>query len=131
MQTVKIYRLEHLPRSTASLIYEGQREAARVWNLCKDLHKEARINHTVWANRNELHRLTKGKFALCAQTVQQINQAFLANVDTTREVRKQNPKIRYPWKDKRFYPILFPRQAINIRTGVLCCQWVEVVNQLF
>lgn len=117
MQTVKIYRLEHLPRSTASLIYEGQREAARVWNLCKDLHKEARINHTVWANRNELHRLTKGKFALCAQTVQQINQAFLANVDTTREVRKQNPKIRYPWKDKRFYPILFPRQAINIRTG--------------
>lgn len=117
MQTVKIYRLEHLPRSVASLIYQGQREAARVWNFCKDLHKEARINHALWANRDELHRLTKGKFALCAQTVQQINQAFLANVETTREVRKQNRQIRYPWKDKRFYPILFPRQAISIKPG--------------
>lgn len=117
MQTVKIYRLPNLPHSVASLIYEGQREAARVWNFCKDLHKEARINHTSWANRNELHRLTKGKFALCAQTVQQINQAFLANVDTTREVRKRNHKIRYPWKDKRFYPILFPRQAVTVKPG--------------
>lgn len=117
MQTVKIYRLHNLPPKVASLIYEGQREAARVWNFCKDLHKEARINHTRWASRNDLHRLTKGKFALCAQTVQQINQAFLANVDATREVRKQNRKIRYPWKDKRFYPLLFPSQAISIKLG--------------
>ena len=49
--------------------------------------------------------------------MQQINQAFLANVETTREVRKQNSKIRYPWKEKRFYPILFPRQAVNIKPG--------------
>jgi putative transposase len=119
MQKVKIYRIEHLLPKVASLIYEGQRDAARVWNFCKNLHKEARINHTRWASKNDLHCLTKGNFALSTQTVQQINQIFIANVNATRDVRKQNRKIRYPWEGKCFYPILFPAQALSIRQGRL------------
>src|SRR5260370_1103512 len=30
-------------------------EAAKVWNLCGSLHRQARINHSKWPGRNELH----------------------------------------------------------------------------
>jgi putative transposase len=39
---------------------------------------------------------------------------FLANVDTTRELRQTNRKIRYPYKDKTFYPLLWPAQAVSV-----------------
>jgi putative transposase len=108
MATVRIYRLDHLPPSVSWRLYEAQMEAARVWNLCKDIHSEARRQGIRWPNRDDLQRATKGKFALHSQTVQMICHAFLANVETTRQVRKQNPKMRYPSKDKRFYPLLWP-----------------------
>jgi putative transposase len=42
---------------------------------------------------------------------------FLANVDATREQRKTNRKIRYPYKDKRFYPLFWPVQAVSVERG--------------
>lgn len=52
-----------------------------------------------------------------SQTVQMIFHAFLANIETTRQVKKQNPKMCYPYKDKRFYPLLWPKQAVWVRPG--------------
>ena len=46
-----------------------------------------------------------------------ICHAFLANVETTRDLRKTNPKIRYPYKDKRYYPLLWPAQAVTRKQG--------------
>jgi putative transposase len=41
--------------------------------------------------------------------------AFLANVETTVQLRKQGRKnIRYPYKEKRFYPLLWPAQAMTL-----------------
>lgn len=114
METVRIYRLDHLPARTMALITAGRREAARAWNLCRDLHLAARKNHTRWPDRNALHRAMKGRFALHSQTIQAIAQAFLANVESTRENRQTNRKIKYPWRTKYWFPLLWPRQAVHV-----------------
>ncbi len=94
-------------------------EAAQVWNLCMELHKEARQEHGKWPGRNELQKATKSKFALHSQSVQMVVHAFLANVVSTRELRQTHPhmKMKYPWRTKRFYPVKWPAQAVSKEHG--------------
>jgi putative transposase len=117
METVHIYPLKRLRTGVASSLREARIEAARVWNRCRDLHLEARQQHARWPDQNDLHRATKGQFALYSQTVQMIFRTFLANIETTKELRKTNRKIRYPWKAKRYYPLLWPAQAVSVKRG--------------
>jgi putative transposase len=117
MHTVKVYRLDHLSQTMFSRLKAAQMEAARVWNLCMETHKVARQTHTKWPGRNELQGATKGHFALHSQSVQMIVHAFLANVDTTRQLKPANPKMRYPYKTKRFYPVMWPAQAVCKEQG--------------
>jgi putative transposase len=117
METVYIYPLPTLRPSLRRRLYEAQREAARVWTRCRDLHLAARQRHARWPDRDELQQATKGQFALHSQTVQMVCHQFLANVDTTRELRQTNRKIRYPYKDKRFYPLFWPAQAVSRERG--------------
>ncbi|MGO8946529.1 MAG: transposase [Ktedonobacterales bacterium] len=44
-------------------------------------------------------------------------RTFMGNIETTRELRTTNPKIRYPYKDKRYYPLLWPAQAVSRERG--------------
>jgi hypothetical protein len=104
METVRIYRLDNLSPSLSRRLYDAQQEAARVWNLCKDMHQEVRRQGTRWPNRDDLQKATKGQFALYSQTVQMICHAFLANVETTRQIKKQNPKMCYQYKEERVLP---------------------------
>jgi putative transposase len=66
-----------------------------------------------------LQKVTKGRFALHSQSVQMVVHAFLANVETTRQLRKTSPhmKMRYPYKEKRFYPVMWPAQAVSREQG--------------
>ncbi len=113
MHTVKVYRLDHLSHTMFGRLKAAQKEAAQVWNLCMETHKAARQTHVKWPGRNELQQATKGTFALHSQSVQMIVHVFLANVNTTRQVKPTNPKMKYPWKTKRFYPVMWPAQAIS------------------
>jgi len=117
METVKIYQLRNLPLKVKKRIREAQMEAARVWNDCCQIHLTARQSGSKWPNRDDLQKATKGRYALHSQTVQMICHAFLANIDTTRQLKKDNPKIRYPYKTKRFYPLYWPKQAVSIEAG--------------
>src|ERR1051326_5222561 len=92
-------------------------QAARVWTMCRDRHLAARQQHTRWPDRDDLQQATKGQFALHSQTVQMISHQFLANVETARELRQTNRKIRYPYKDKRFFPLYWPAQAVRVERG--------------
>jgi len=94
-------------------------EAAKVWNLCCEIHKEARMTHSRWPARNALQQATKGQFALHSQSVQMVVHAFLANIDTTRQLRQSHPqmKLKYPWRTKRFYPVKWPAQAVSREQG--------------
>ena len=127
MNTVRIYPLTHLSTTQVQRLRDAQREAAQVWNFCMQIHKDARLQHTSWPGRNELQRATKGRFALHSQSLQMVVHAFLANIDTTRQLRHTHPQMqmRYPYKEKQFYPVMWPEQAVS------CFQWDEGVSRWY
>src|SRR5690348_9690006 len=104
MKTIRVYQLRHLSPALFHRLKEAQLEAAEVWNLCMETHKDARMTHVHWPGRDELQRATKGKYALHSQSVQMIVHAFLANVEATRTLRRAHPEMRvkYPWRVDRF-----------------------------
>ena len=117
METVRIYPLPTLRKGYAQRLREARMEAARVWTVCRDLHLAARQAQTRWPKEADLQQATKGQFTLHSQTVQLIFHTFLANIETTRQLRTTNRKIRYPYKDKRYYPLLWPAQAVSVERG--------------
>jgi putative transposase len=119
MNTIKIYRLNHLSPTLFARLKAAQMQAAQVWNLCCERHKAARTAQSTWPGQNELQQATKGQFALQSQSVQMVVHAFLANIEATRQLRATHPKMRmkYPWKSKRFYPVHWPAQAVSVEPG--------------
>src|SRR5260370_39689231 len=118
METVHIYRLQP-NKKMVDVLRDGEMEADKVWNLCVQIQRQARMNHSKWPGRDELQKATKGQFALHSQSVQMVVQAFLANVVTTRKLRQTHPqmKMKYPWRQKRFYPVKWPAQAVSKERG--------------
>jgi putative transposase len=119
MKTIRVYHLNNLSPSLFHRLKEAQMEAAHGWNLCMETHKDARMAHAPWPGRNELQRMTKGRYARPRQSVQMVVHAFLANIETTRKLRKEHPEMRmkYPWRIKTFYPVHWPAQAVSIEKG--------------
>ncbi|GHO58692.1 hypothetical protein KSB_71670 [Ktedonobacter robiniae] len=66
-----------------------------------------------------MQKATKGRFALQSQSVQMVVAAFLATIQTTRQLRHTHPqmKMKYPWRTKRFYPVKWPAQAVSKENG--------------
>lgn len=120
MNMVKIYQLNHLSPKQFQRCQAAQMEAAKVWNVCMETHKAARLAHTQWPGRDALQKATKGgQFELHSQSVQMVVGAFLANVETTRELRQTHPQMqmKYPWRTKRFYAVKWPAQAVSKERG--------------
>ena len=112
---VRIHRFPGLPVETLARISAGRTESAKVWMQCRDLHAAARKARTPWPRRAELQTATKSQFALHSQSIQMVCHAFLANVETTAELRRGGKfKMKYPWRDKRYYPLLWPAQAVSV-----------------
>lgn len=120
MKTTKIYLLRGLSAMQYQRMREAQMQAALVWNTCMHLHQQARMAHTPWPEQDELQKATKGRrFALHSQSIQMVTHAFLANIKTTQQLRQTHPqmKMRYPYKEKHFYPVSWPRQAVHKEPG--------------
>src|SRR6266699_4194567 len=119
MKTIRVYRLTGLSPMLFRRLKAAQMEAAQVWNRCMDLHKQARMGHTRWPGQNDLHQLTKGRFALHSQSVQAVFRAFLGTIETTRKLRREHRELRmkYPWRAKAFYPVKWPAQAVHREQG--------------
>jgi putative transposase len=114
MQTVRIYRLNGLARSTRARLRATQMEAARVWNMCRERHQEARLQHRPWPGRDKLQTATKGgQFALHSQSIQMVCHQFLANVETTRQLKPTHPRMRYPYKPKQYMTVQWPALAVS------------------
>src|SRR6266516_3535242 len=119
MKTVRVYQLTHLAPMLFQRLKETQMEAARVWNECMQTHKQARLGHSKWPGEQDLRDRVKGRFALHSQSIQAIVRMFVTNIATTRELRKDHPEMRmkYPWREKRFYPVCWPAQAVCKEQG--------------
>jgi putative transposase len=113
METVRIYRLKGLAPPTRERLRAAQREAARVWNVCCQRHQDARLRHQPWPDRDELQQATKGgQFALHSQSIQMLCHQFLANVETTRQLKPSYPRMRYPYEPKQYMTVQWPAQAV-------------------
>lgn len=114
LQSVRIIKLAQLSIGAREAIRLGRMEAAKVWTKCRDLHLAARKDGSKWPNKDTLQKATKG-FGLHSQSAQMVCHAFLANIDTTTQLRRSGRKeIRYPWRDKLFYPLMWPAQAMSL-----------------
>ncbi|MDD2676690.1 MAG: transposase [Methylacidiphilaceae bacterium] len=116
VERMRIVSLKKLSKRQCALIREGQSEAAGAWMACRDLHRKAREENGPWPGRDAYHRITKGgRFSLHSQSIQQVFRAFDAAVAAARENRRNGRKeIRYPYKDKRFFPLMWPAQAMAL-----------------
>lgn len=115
MERVRILSLKGISKRQAAVIRQGQMEAARVWTECRDMHVKARRENAPWPNRDALQKATKSRFALHSQSIQMVAHTFLANVDSARENRRNGREdIRYPYRDKRFFPLMWPAQAMGL-----------------
>ncbi len=72
------------------------------------MHFKARKTNALWPGRGENQEATAGGcYVLHAQMVQQIFRAFDAAVEVARRNRRDGRReIRYPYKDKRFFPLM-------------------------
>ena len=48
MKTMCVYRLTNLSPTLFHRLKAAQMEAAQVWNVCVDAHKQARMSHARW-----------------------------------------------------------------------------------
>src|SRR6266581_2118908 len=113
METVRIYRLKDLDRRTRARLKGAQMEAARVWMYCVGRHRAARTERTVWPDRNDLQRETRGgQYDLHSQSIQMVCHQFLTNVETIKQVRPSNPRHRYPYHPKKYMTVQWPAQAV-------------------
>lgn len=113
-ETVQIYVLKNLPKVVFDYIKQSEAESAQVWNYCKNFHQQARLTRTVWPDRKILQLSTKDINAkLNSQSIQMVCHAFLGNIKTTKELRRQGTFFNYPHKNKKFYSLLWPEQAIH------------------
>lgn len=119
MKTTRIIKLGKLRAGLFEAITDSNKESAKVWNACKDKLQEAIKTHETWPTIYSLHEDTKGKFNLHSQSIQQICRAFASCVESTKVLKKQSPKTRYPHKDKTFYSTIWTSQAAKIKDGTL------------
>jgi putative transposase len=113
MEMVRIYRLKGLAPPTRERLRAAQMEAARVWNVCCQCHQDARLGHLPWPDRDALQQATKGgQFTLHSQSIQMVCHQFLANVETTRQLKPTHPHMRYPYKPKQYMAVQWPAQAV-------------------
>lgn len=76
---------------------EARAEAARLWNRMVKLHRWFRRRRRPWPMPEQFKSHFKGHFALHSQTVQALIEQFFANIDSTRENRKNGRReMRYP-----------------------------------
>jgi putative transposase len=75
-------------------------ESAKVWNSVKNFFWRTYRKKGIWLSESSLKRYISGKFALHSQSIQAIVEKFSDNLKSAHSLRKDNPEIRYPYKNK-------------------------------
>ena len=116
METVSIYPLATLRRGSAQRLCEA-RTASRAGLDVVPGSASGGQAAPYQAFRTAMSSVPppKGQFALHSQTVQMVCHQFLAKVETARELRQTNRRIRYPDIDKRFFQLYWPAEALECR----------------
>lgn len=87
-----------------------------MWIDCVGLFRAALIRRESWPSWAQLRAATKGRYALHSQTVQAIAKSVQTAFVNARILRREHPemKMRYPWRRKHHYALLWPAQAVKV-----------------
>jgi putative transposase len=88
---------------TVDSLYDCQRESARVWNTVLDHAREHHKDNDSWISKSTLQKLTKGKYALAAQSVQAVIHAYEHSRNAARAARAKGYGQKYPYKTKVYF----------------------------
>jgi len=99
-----------------------QQESARVWNRTKNFFWRTYRKKNLWLLSTSLQKYNRSdqlypneRFHLHSQSIQAVAQQFSANLKAAREVRKNNPDIRYPYKDKKYFRVQWKNSGSAIK----------------
>jgi len=86
-----------------------QQESARVWNDTINYHfNHVRDNDGKWLNTTELKAKTSGgQYSLHSGSIQSVVEQFSDNRKTAKKLRESNPDIKYPYKTKKYFRVLW------------------------
>ena len=109
---VRIIPLRGLSAQQEALCKVLREEAGRCWTDMLYAHIESRNGK--WLSSVDLSKMFKGQYALHSQTVQALSQKLEANVDAAYELRKTDPKARYPHHPKKYQTVIWKAPAIYL-----------------
>ena len=89
-------------------------ETAKVWNAVKNLFWRTYRKKGIWLSESSLKRYVANHFNLHSQTIQAVVEKFYTNLKAARILKKENPDIRYPYKNKKWFCIYWKRSAIQV-----------------
>ena len=89
--------------------------SAKVWNFAKNFFWRTYRKKGIWLSEGALKRYTKQRFALHADSVQAVIEKFCGNLKAAHTFRKENPSIRYPYKNKGWFCVHWKKKAIKIK----------------
>ena len=102
-------------------------ESAKVWNATKNFFWRTYRKKGIWLSEGAMKRYIKQRFALHSDSVQAVIEKFYANLKSTRSqrgairrsrkpsaLRKENPDIRYPYKNKKWFCVHWKKKAIKV-----------------
>ena len=86
-----------------------QQESARVWNDTINYHwNHINDNDGKWLSATELKAITKGgQYNLHSGSIQSVVEQFCDNRKTAKILRESNPDIKYPYKTKKHFRVLW------------------------
>jgi len=108
---VRIIRLRRLSAQQQALCEFLREEAGRCWTDMLAAHIKSRGGR--WLSSADLKKLFKGQYALHSQTIQALAEKLESNVDTASELRKSDPRARYPYHPKKYQTVVWKRSAIH------------------
>ena len=89
-------------------------ESAKVWNLVRNFFWRTYRKKGIWLSEGAMKRYAKQRFALHSESVQAVVEKFYTNLKAARTLRKKNPDIRYPYKNKNWFCVHWKKKAIKI-----------------
>ena len=90
-------------------------ESAKVWNVAKNFFWRTYRKKGIWLSESSMKRYIAGRFGLHSQSVQAVVEKLYDNLKSARSLRKDNPDIRYPYKNKNWYCVHWKKKAIKVQ----------------
>ena len=106
---VHLLPLRNLNQGQAALCAALRREAGRCWTDMLQAHLQSRGGK--WLTSVDLGKRFKREYALHSQSIQALAQKLEANVDKTRQLKKENPEARYPYRAKKYQTVVWKASA--------------------